>query len=64
MEPSWTEPPPLAWVLSRATKRPVHRWQAGFVFRRGMIRREQLWQRCDREDIAQGRAYARSDEGE
>lgn len=63
MEPGWTEPPPFVWVLIRATKRPAHRWQAGFALTRGMIRRGQLARRCEREDAAQGRAEAQPDKG-
>jgi hypothetical protein len=31
MEPSWTEPPPLAWVFIGAGEGPVRRRQSGAV---------------------------------
>ncbi len=63
MEPSWTEPPPFAWVLIGARERSVCRRQDGAVPLSGPERCGSIVQRREEEHVAQGRGIARSDKG-
>jgi hypothetical protein len=62
MEPSWTEPPHLAWVLIGVRERSACRRQSGLVALSGPERRRSIVERRKEEHVAQGRRIARSDE--
>lgn len=63
MEPSWTEPPPFAWVFIGTGEGPVWRRQRGVVALGGTKRWGSIIQACKEEHAAQDRAILRSDKG-
>jgi len=63
MEPSWTEPPPFAWVFIGEGERPVCRRQNGVSTLSGPERCGSITYACEEEHVAQGRAVVRSDKG-
>jgi hypothetical protein len=63
MEPSWTEPPPLAWVLIGGGERPVRRRQSGAAALSEPKRCGSIVHGRKEEHAAQGRAMVRSGKG-
>lgn len=63
MEPSWTEPPALAWVLIGVRERSACRRQSGPVALSGPKRCRSMVKRCKEEHVAQGHGMAWSGQG-
>ena len=63
MEPSWTEPPPFAWVFIGVEERLVCRRQSGAIALSGPTRCGWITHSREEEHVAQGRAIVRSDGG-
>jgi hypothetical protein len=63
MEPSWTEPPPLAWVLIGVRERSACRRQSGSGALSGPERFGSIVQGRKEEHVAQDPGIARSDKG-
>ena len=61
MEPSWTEPPPLAWVLIGVRERSTCRRQSGPVALSGPERCRSIVERRQEEHVAQGHGMTWSD---
>ena len=63
MEPSWTEPPPFAWVFIGAVERPVCRRRNGEAALSGPEQWGKIVHASKEEHVAEGRAIVRSEKG-
>jgi hypothetical protein len=61
IEPSWTEPPPFAWVFIDIGERAICRRRSGVATLSEPKRGGSIVNGCEEEHVAEGRAMVRPD---